>query len=259
MHSPDHREHQELRKVRELRAQRLAYYAVGSGGWRDWWVLLHPPYTAWHLSYVVMGAALAPAFDLGRLAATLLAFALAVGVSAHVLDELHGRPLMTGISTHALYVAAGVGLAGAVAIGVAGLVRVGIGLLPFIVVGVFLVLAYNLELFGGRLHTGLGFSLSWGAFPVLTAYFAQAGHVSPSAILAAVGACAISNAQRHLSMPARSIRRQTRQVTGTVTFVDGSSRPLDEEVLLRPLEGALQALSWGMVALALGMAVARLS
>jgi hypothetical protein len=243
----------------ELRVRELAYYALGSGGWRDWWVLLHPPYTAWHLSYIVIGAALAPVFDLGRLSATLLAFALAVGVSAHILDELHGRPLMTSISARALYIAAGVGLVGAVAVGVAGILRIGIGLLPFIVVGVFLVLAYNLELFGGRLHTDVGFALSWGAFPVLTGYFAQAGHLSLSAILAAVGACAISRAQRHLSTPARSIRRQTRQVRGTVTFVDGSSRPLDEAVLLQPLEGALRALSWGMVALAVGMAVARLS
>ncbi|HEX6506899.1 MAG TPA: hypothetical protein VF221_04630, partial [Chloroflexota bacterium] len=139
-----------------------------------------------------------------------------------------------------------------------GLLRIGIGLLPFIVVGAVLVLAYNLELFGGRLHTDLGFALSWGAFPVLTSYFAQAGRLSPAALLAAAAACAISRAQRHLSTPARSIRRRTRHVTGTVTFVDGSSRPLDEHVLLQPLEDALRSLSWGVVALAVGMAVARL-
>jgi hypothetical protein len=61
----------ELRELGELRVRRLAYYVLGSGGWRDWWVLLHPPYTAWHLSYVVIGAAIAPVFDLGRLAAGL--------------------------------------------------------------------------------------------------------------------------------------------------------------------------------------------
>jgi len=242
----------------ELRVRGIAYYALGSGGWRDWWVLLHPPYTAWHLSYVVMGAALAPVLDLGRLAATLLAFALAVGISAHALDELHGRPLATSISARALHLTAGVGLVGAVLVGVAGILRIGIGLLPFIVVGVFLVLAYNLELFGGRLHTDLGFALSWGAFPLLTGYFAQAGRLNLSVILAAIGASAISRAQRHLSTPARSIRRQTRQVRGTLTLMDGSSRPIDEQVLLQPLEGALRALSWGIVALAVGMAVARL-
>ena len=60
-------------------------------------MLLHPPYTLWHLSYVAIGATLAPRFDGGRLVATLLAFFLAVGVCAHALDELHGRPLRTTI------------------------------------------------------------------------------------------------------------------------------------------------------------------
>ncbi len=54
--------------------------------------LLHPPYTAWNLANVAIGAALAPHLYPGRLAATLAAFFLAVGVCAHVLDELQGRP-----------------------------------------------------------------------------------------------------------------------------------------------------------------------
>jgi hypothetical protein len=240
-------------------SRKPAYYAArSSGGWRDWWLLLHPPYTAWHLSYVVVGAALAPALDLWRLAATLLAFALAVGISAHALDELHGRPLATRISARALRATAGVGLVGGAAVGVAGIRWIGVGLLLFIAVGIVLVLAYNLELVGGRLHTDLGFALSWGAFPVLTGYFAQAGHLSLSAVLAAVGASAIARAQRHLSTPARSIRRRTRQVRGTLTLTDGSIRPIDEQTLLEPLEGALRALSWGIVALAVGLALARL-
>src|SRR5450759_2534553 len=40
-----------------------AFYAARGGGWRDYWTLLHPPYTAWHLSYVLLGAALSPAPD----------------------------------------------------------------------------------------------------------------------------------------------------------------------------------------------------
>ena len=56
-----------------------------------------PPYTAWHLSYVVIGASLAPHVYPTRLWATLAAFFLAVGVAAHALDELHGRPLGTAI------------------------------------------------------------------------------------------------------------------------------------------------------------------
>ena len=62
---------------------RPAFYAAGPGPWRDWWTLLHPPYTAWHLSYVVIGACLAPRVDVGLLLLTLAAFFLAVGISAH--------------------------------------------------------------------------------------------------------------------------------------------------------------------------------
>ncbi len=78
---------------------RPAFYALAAGGWRDYVTLLHPPYTAWHLSYVVMGAALAPQFEWDRLLAALAAFFLGMGVGAHALDELNGRPLRTRIPT----------------------------------------------------------------------------------------------------------------------------------------------------------------
>ena len=114
---------------------RPAFYAARAGGWRDWWTLLHPPYTAWHLAYVVIGACLAPTVNLTRLLATLLAFFLAVGLAAHSLDELNGRPLGTHIPTGALIAVTVVGLAGAVALGVAGVSRVGWPLVPFLVLG----------------------------------------------------------------------------------------------------------------------------
>src|ERR1700676_5174162 len=96
---------------------RPAFYAARAGGWRDWWTLLHPPYTAWHLSYVVIGACLAPVVHVDRLVATVLAFLLAVGVAAHALDELNGRPLNTKISSRWLVAVAVLGNGGAVAIG----------------------------------------------------------------------------------------------------------------------------------------------
>ncbi len=45
---------------RSLARSAPAFYALAPGGWRDYWTLLHPPYTVWHLSYVVIGASLAP-------------------------------------------------------------------------------------------------------------------------------------------------------------------------------------------------------
>jgi hypothetical protein len=235
-----------------------AYYATRARGWRrDVWALLHPPYTAWHLSYVLIGASLAPALSATRLVATLLAFFLAVGVSAHVLDELRGRPLGTEIPGGVLWTAAILGLVGAVAIGFVGVAMVGAGLLPFIAAGVLFVFAYNLELLGGRLHGDFWFALSWGAFPVLTAYFAQTGKLSLGALAAAAGAYALSFGQRALSTPARLVRRRTRSVSGTMTLTDGSQTNVDEGTLLQPLELALRAFSWGVVLVGLGLVAAK--
>ena len=237
---------------------RPAFYAARPGGWRDWWTILHPPYTAWHLSYLAIGAALAPRFNSARLAATILAFFFAVGVSAHAMDELWGRPLRTQISDTALKAAAGAGLLIAVGIGAVGLARVGLALLPFLVAGPLLVVAYNAELFGGLIHTDAGFAASWGAFPVLTAYVAQAGRLDAAPILAGMAAFAISTAQRALSTPTRQLRRRVVRVEGTLEMADGTTRPIDRASLLGPWEHALRALSWAMVALAVAMVVGRL-
>jgi hypothetical protein len=226
---------------------------------RDWWTLLHPPFTAWHLSYVVLGAMLAPQVRLDRLVAALLAFFLAVGLAAHALDELHGRPLRTAISRGALIGVTVAGLAGAVALGAIGITRVGWGLLPFMIIGPLLVVGYNAELFGGLIHTDLGFAAAWGAFPALTGYVAEAGRLAVAPVVAAGAAMALSAGQRHLSTPARMLRRRTATVTGSITLNSGEVTSLDAGRLLEPLERALRSLSWGVVLLAAALATARLA
>jgi hypothetical protein len=240
-------------------AARPAYYAARPGRWRDWWTLLHPPYTAWHLSYAVIGAALAPVVQTSRLIATVLAFFLAVGLAAHALDELRGRPLRTRIPSPVLVAVVIAGLAGALALGVVGVSQVGWTLIPFMVAGPVLVIGYNAELFGGLMHTDFGFAAGWGAFPVLTGYVAQAGTLALAPVLAAVGAFALSAAQRRLSTPARNIRRRALQVEGSIIFGDGRTVPISADALISPLEGALRATSWAIILIAAAMAVARLT
>ncbi len=238
---------------------RPAYYAAGPGRWRDWWTLLHPPFTAWHLSYVVLGAMIAPHVRLDRLVAALLAFFLAVGLSAHALDELHGRPLRTAIPSSVLVIITVVGLAGALGLGVAGVSRVGWVLIPFMIVGPLLVIGYNAELFGGLIHTDLGFAAAWGAFPALTGYVAEAGRLAVAPVLMAAAAMAMSAGQRHLSTPARMLRRRTAAVAGSITLTGGETIALDSARLREPLERALRSLSWGVVLLAAALATARLA
>lgn len=237
---------------------RPAYYAGPRGALGDWWTLLHPPYTAWHLSYVVIGACLAPVPSVARLGLALGAFFLAVGLSAHALDELHGRPLRTDIPRAVLWVVAAVGLAGALALGVIGVMQSGWPLIVFMVVGPVLVVGYNVELFGGLLHNDLGFAAGWGAFPVLTAYVFQTGSLAWPPVLVAASAVLLSLAQRSSSARARLIRRRASSISGQLRTEDGATTAIDGAFLLAPVERTLRCTAWGMVLLAAGLAVARL-
>jgi ABC-type branched-subunit amino acid transport system permease subunit len=234
-----------------------AFYALSGGGWRDWWTLLHPPYTLWHLSYVALGAAAAPTLRLDRLLATLLAFFFAVGLGAHALDELNGRPLRTRIAASALRATAAVSIAAAVAIGIAGIARVGIVLVPFIAFGAFIVVAYNLESFGGAFHSDVWFALAWGAFPALTASVASTESIRLEGVAMAAACFALSVAQRALSTPVRALRRRTESVDGTIVRADGSVEQIDEELLREAPEAALRALSVAMPLLAAAAVIAR--
>ena len=238
---------------------RPAFYALERGGWRDYVTLLHPPYTLWHLSYVVMGSALAPQWHPGRLGAALAAFFLAVGVGAHALDELRGRPLGTLIPRWTLVTLAVGSIVGATVIGIAAAVDFDLWLLAFIGFGAFVVCAYNLELFGGRLHNDLSFALFWGGFPLLTGYFAGAETIRGGAVLAALFATLLSLAQRRLSAEVRKVRRRAISVAGTLELDDGRVEQLTPEALLRGPEATLQALVAASIALAVALVVLRVS
>jgi hypothetical protein len=237
---------------------RPAFYALRRGGWRDLITLLHPPYTAWHLSYVALGAAAAPVVHLDRLLAALAAFFLAVGVAAHALDELTGRPLRTRISERALVALAIVGLLAAVGIGLAGAVAISATLVPFVAAGGFLVVAYNLELCGGRFHGDRWFAAAWGAFPALTGYWVNALSLDAAGVLVAAGCWALSVAQRRLSTPVRQLRRRTVAVEGQQQLTDGSVAEISAASLAAPLDGALRALSLAVPLLAAGALAIRL-
>jgi len=236
---------------------RPAFYALRPGGWRDYITLLHPPYTLWHLSYVAVGAALAPHMDWALLGWTTLAFALAMGVGAHALDEMRGRPLQTRISPGMLTSLAAVSITGAAAIGIAVAVSRTLWLLVFVAVGAFLVVAYNLELFGGAFHGGLWFPAAWGAFPVVTAYFASARTLHGAAFAAAGYAFAASWAQRRLSTPVRLVRRRVVAVEGKAELDDGTTLPIDADALAAVPELALKALAVASVLIAVALLLLR--
>lgn len=238
---------------------RASWYALGRGGWRDYVTLLHVPYTLWHLSYVVIGGCLAERTAWGRLGLTLIAFFLAMGIAAHALDELHGRPLGSDIASAVLISLAAASLAIACAIGVVVAVDFSLWLLPLVAVGAFLVVAYNLELAQGRFHTDLCFGLAWGAFPVLTAYLAVSGQVRAETILAAAAATLLSLAQRTLSTSVRRVRRRVTKVSGSLTFNDGSHGTIDSQLLVAAPERALRLLTAAPILFAGALVALRVS
>lgn len=236
---------------------RPAFYALAPGGWRDYLTLLHPPYTLWHLSYVAIGAALVPGLQPHRLVWGLVAFFLAMGVGAHALDELNGRPLATKIPQGVLVALAVVSIGGAAAIGVWATLVWTLWLAPFVVFGTFIAVAYTLELVGGHFHGDLWFALAWGAFPVLTAYVGAAGTLRTEALLAALFATFLSVAQRGLSTQVRTVRRRTSEISGSILYTDGRREEIDERALLAAPEAALRALSAAVVILAVALVVLR--
>lgn len=237
---------------------RPAFYALERGGWRDYVTLLHLPYTAWHLAYVVVGGALAPVVPWSRLALTVLAFFLALGIGAHALDELHGRPLATAIPRGVLVALAAVSVAGACAIGIAVAVSFSLWILVAVVTGALLVPAYNLELLGGRFHSDRWFALAWGAFPVLTGYLASAGTLRAAAVLAAGWAVALSLAQRRLSSAARRARREVIAVHGELELRDGRREAVTPEHLVAAPEAALRLLAASTLLVAAALVAMRI-
>lgn len=242
---------------------RPAFYALRPGGWRDLVSVLHPPYTLWNVSNVAIGAAAAPHIYAGRLAAAIAAFFLAVGIGAHSLDELQGRPLGTKLSRRTLIALAGGGLGGALTIGIVGTIVVSPTLAPLVLAGAFIAPAYNLEWFGGRFHTDFWLAASWGGFSAFTGWWVNSLglHSVREAIAAgaAVLACFfLTTVQRRLSTPVRELRRRTLAVEGEQRLADGTTRSLNRANLAAPLDAALVGLSVAMPLLAIAAVALRL-
>jgi hypothetical protein len=202
----------------------------------------------WHLSYVAMGAAIAPRLDWIYLAGTILAFLFGMGVGAHALDELHDRPLGTNLSRGTLITLAVGGISVAAGLAVAGSVVISPCVAAWGMAGVLLALGYPLEV-PGWLHTDLGFGISWGGFPVLVGYWAQTQRLSGPALVLAAVAILISMTQRFLSTPARFVRRRTEEAGAS--FDLGTHREhWSRDRLLDTWERPLRLLGWAMTLLA---------
>lgn len=233
-----------------------AWYIIRSSNrlWAKYLNLLHPPYLTLHLSFIVLGAALAPDLHYWRLGAMLVAFALAMGVASHALDLCRGDPLKLAIPRRQLLIVAVLSALAAVGIGVAtAWVLSAPWFLLFVAFGVFQMAAYNLEWFDGAFHTDASFAIFWGVFPFLTGYITQSATFSWPLVLGMVFCYAVSRIQRVLSTRARFVRRRISRVAGYYySEHEGQEMPTEirREWLLAPEETALAWLCFTIPVLA---------
>jgi hypothetical protein len=188
------------------------YFAASGTKLGDLYNILHVPYTAMVLAFVIIGAAASPMIHFDRLGATLLAYFLGLGIGAHSLDQLEpqGSHYVKKLSRRELASIAILSLGTAAALGLYYVLTIGVLLIPFIAAGVFFAVAYPLpsRTFGAVFHNHPTFALSWGFLPAVTSYFVNAVALTPAALVVGVATASAAWIEIRLSRSARSARRQ---------------------------------------------------
>jgi nitrate reductase NapE component len=234
-----------------------AWYAKRGGKWRELYTILHLPYTSMVLSYVVIGAALAPILHLDRLALTLLAYFLGLGFAAHALNELrtrHWGEALSRIELKAMFIAP---LLAALAMGAYGIIVwygssqvYGAAVLTiFVTLETIFLFAYNLGY--SKFHSDLAFAFSWAALPFLTSYFVNSVSISLSVLFIAAGLAATAAIEINLSRWCKDFRRNRGSASQS-----GSSQ-LPTTLLIGP-ERALKLVVVTVNLLAVGLFIWRL-
>jgi hypothetical protein len=220
--------------------------------------MLHLPYTVMVLSFVVIGAAVAPHLSWTVLAVTVVAYFLGLGIGAHLLDQLPGMGShyvrhwppwalwLGGLST--ISVAVGIGVYGAFYLG-------SWGLLLLVTIQAVCAFGYPLApVFKGYLHRDSVFAVSWGALPFLTSFYVQTLTITVAALFLAATFAAVAVVEIKVSRLARELRAEAR----AAPIAEGDFRPTTPP-RFRRLDAALQALAAGTVLLSVGLLFSRLS
>jgi hypothetical protein len=197
-----------------LQGTRQAWYFVESQSkLGDLYNILHLPYTAMLLAFVVIGAAVSPGFHLDRLAATIAAYFLGLGIGAHAIDQLEpgGSHYVKKMGSKELVGLAAIGLVGGTAIGFYYALSLTLWLVPFILVNLFFAIAYPLpsRVAGGLFHNNLNFAFAWGFLPFITSYFVNSLALTFTGLILGLPAAAVAWSEIHLSRRSRLARKES--------------------------------------------------
>jgi hypothetical protein len=145
--------------------------------------ILFLPYTSIVTCFVAWGS-LSGQFEVERTIAICVIYFLAVGISAHFLDAVGGNTKPWGNLPRRRIAAIAILTLGIVlSIGLYYAFLDSPLLFPIGIAEAFFLLAYNLELFGGKFHNNLSTLLSWAILPVFAGAAIQTNSLSLEAII----------------------------------------------------------------------------
>ena len=160
-------------------------------------------------SYVLIGSLIAPAVHFDRMWTMAAVYLLAVGISAHALDATGpNKPWGAVLTRRQLQLLALGALVPSLGLGLYLAVTYALILLPLGALELFLLLAYNLELFGRRFHTDGWFALSWGFLPVVVGYAVQTNTISPVSLAGGLFGFFTALVEINASRPYKELKKQ---------------------------------------------------
>ncbi|HEY6668256.1 MAG TPA: hypothetical protein VI033_03795 [Candidatus Nitrosopolaris sp.] len=172
--------------------------------------LLFLPYTGMCVSYTIIGSMLSHDLHWDRVAAIVVIYTLALGVSAHAADSLGSKrikPWGTYFKKRDLALLMVVSLSASYLIGTYYIVSY-VPLLSIVaILEGFFVFAYNFELLKGFFHKNFWFSLSWGVLPVLAGYVMQTNSIGILSILVSILAGFLSYVEIKISRSYKELKR----------------------------------------------------
>jgi hypothetical protein len=222
--------------------------AFGSPKFRFFVGMLFLPYTGMVIAFTVVGAMLAETIYWDRVLATAVVYFLGLGIAAHALDAAgskEAKPWGTLFTKAQLWLMAVISLIIAYLIAIYYMVLH----VPFLwIVAVlegFFVFAYNLEWFGGKLHTDAWFAFSWGFLPVCAGYIMQTNRISLEALALAGSMALFSRVEIKASRPYKSLKRKE----------NGLNK--EEREMMQRYEAILKSISIGVLLLGAGLLLRR--
>ncbi len=195
-----------------MQKDRISEWFVPKFGTRNFRVgvgILFLPYTGMVVAFAIWGS-LVVDFTWERLIAICLLYFFALGISAHCLDAIGSKTKPWGfLSKKRLWFVSLLSLGGAFVIGLYYAFLDSPLLIPIGIAETFFLLAYNLELFGGKLHNNASFVFSWGILPVLAGTAIQTNSITIETIGMAATAAILSYILIKTSSKYKELKRQS--------------------------------------------------